>query len=811
LRPVRDVQDVADAHITSGMDVTVRGERWRVMATVPHADCTAIRLAGEGRTNPGARVTLLQPFDRVRDVSIRTRIEFVTRRRWWRTVRRHLACGQQPFGGLGVLTTAAIELLPYQLEPALAMLRHGRLRLLVADDVGLGKTIQAATVLAQLVADQPDLRALVVCPAGLRGQWRKEFEARFSLTATVCDVAWLMRTGRDLPPAVNPWGLPGIHIASIDLVKQPEVLRSLEAVTWDLAIFDEAHALSPGTARRAAAHALAGRSRRVVLLTATPPDGDPGHMLSLTALGQAPGGDDITVFRRTRADAGVGLRRRAVLLPVQPSLAERRMHRLLEDYTALLWSEARLRRDPRARLVTICLRKRALSSARSLALTLDRRLTLLGSNPPHEVQLLLPLSDEDPLDDAVDDTVVGAPGLNDVDRERQLIDDIREAAEVAARGESKVRRLARFLARTRESAIVFTEYRDTLTRLRTSLADREPLQLHGEMPVHERDQVLARFASEGGLLLATDAASEGLNLQSRCRLVVHFELPWNPMRLEQRVGRVDRLGQTQRVHEVLLVARHTAERLVLAPLVRRLVTAQRTRGGSQASRFTESDVAAMILDGSDPPPFDPAGGAAFRGLDLRSEARDEARRLGALRASCASGRHAPRTVVAHRRSPRMSRQVMVLGRVVGEPGGGPCLSATFLPLRIELEVPSDTADISARVAQALVSSSGASILSRVVHDHGHGLVDSWAGWRDVTDALARREREMRSVVACPSQQLVQAGLFDRRAQAAAEARQRMDDGVEQETRSRIEQLIARTNVQVRVEVVAIHFGDLVPE
>jgi hypothetical protein len=461
--------------------------------------------------------------------------------------------------------------------------------------------------------------------------------------------------------------------------------------------------------------------------------------------------------------------------------------------------------------VTICLRKRALSSARSLALTLDRRLTLLGSNPQHEVQLLLPLSDEDPLDDAVADTVVGAPGLNDVDRERQLIDDIREADEVAARGESKVRRLARFLARTRESAIVFTEYRDTLTRLRTSLADREPLQLHGEMPVHERDQVLARFASEGGLLLATDAASEGLNLQSRCRLVVHFELPWNPMRLEQRVGRVDRLGQAQRVHEVLLVARHTAERLVLAPLVRRLVTAQRTRGGSQASRFTESDVAAMILDGSEAPPFDPAGGAAFRGLDLRSEARDEARRLGALRASCASGRHAPRTVVAHRRSPRMSRQVMVLGRVVGEPGGGPCLSATFLPLRIELEVPSDTADISARVAQALVSSSGASILSRVVHDHGHGLVDSWAGWRDVTDALARREREMRSVVACPSQQLVQAGLFDRRAQAAAEARQRMDDGVEQETRSRIEQLIARTNVQVRVEVVAIHFGDLVAE
>ena len=791
------------------MDVTVRGERWRVLATVSHADCTALRLEGEGRANAGARLTLLQPFDRVCDGSIRNRIEFVTHRRWWRTVHRLLVCGQYPFGGLGVLANAAIDLLPYQLEPALAMLRHGRLRVLIADEVGLGKTIEAATVLAQLVADEPDVRVLVICPAGLRGQWQHELEARFSLPSTSCDLAWLAHAGRDLPPAVNPWALPGIHIASIDLVKQPEVLRSLEDVTWDLAVFDEAHALSPGTARRAAAHALAGRSRRVVLLTATPPDGDPAHMLSLTAVGQAPGGEDVTIFRRTRADAGVGLRRRSLLLPVQPSPAERRMHRLLEDYTALLWSEARVRRDAHARLVTILLRKRALSSARSLALTLDRRLTLLGSTPPPEIQLLLPLSDEDPLADAVADTVVGAPGLDDVERERHLIDVIREAAEVAARGESKVRTLERFLDRARESAIVFTEYRDTLTALLRSLSHRSPLQLHGGMAAHERDEVLATFASEGGLLLATDAASEGLNLQSRCRLVVHFELPWNPMRLEQRVGRVDRLGQRQRVHEILLVARHTAERLVLAPLVRRLLTAQRARGGSQASRFTESDVAAMILDGSEAPMFAPAGEAATGCLDLRSDARDEARRLGALRAAGTSGAHASRTVVVHSGDRCAGRLATVLVRVVGEPAGGPLVSATIVPLRVDIDLPSDTDN--ARVAQALVSRDGAAILWRVVRDHCRGPLAPWAACRALADALERRENEMRSVSACPSRQLLQTGLFDQRAQAASDTRRRIDDGLTEETKARVEQLRARRDVQVRVEVVAIHFGDLVGE
>ena len=801
------MQSPTETRVTPGMEVGARGERWRVIAAQPHADCTAVRLAGEGRTNAGVRLTLLQPFDRIRSLAVVRRIEFVSHRRWCRSVRRVLA-QQRPFGGLDALASAVVDILPYQLEPALSMARHGRLRVLIADDVGLGKTIQAAVVLAQLAFDQPDSRALIVCPAGLRGQWQTEL-ARFGLSSTICDVTWLLDAARELPPAVNPWALPGIHVASVDLVKRPEVLRALEDVTWEATVFDEAHILSPGTARHAAAHALAGRSRRVVLLTATPPDGDARHMSSLVSLGQAPAGDEITVFRRTRADTGPQLPRRSLLLPVHLTLAERRMHRLLGRYTALLWHDAVARSDARTRLLTILLRKRALSSARSLVLTLDRRLSLLAIEPTNAAQLLLPLADEDPLDDEVADAVTGARGLDDPAAERRLLHEIGNAAALAARDESKVRALARFLTRAGESAIVFTEYRDTLEGLLASLPDRRPMQLHGAMTIPEREQVLAEFRSGGGLVLATDAASEGLNLQHHCRLVVHFELPWNPMRLQQRVGRVDRLGQTRRVHEVLLVARDTAERLVLAPLVRRLAAVQRARGGSRLSRLTESDVATMILDGRVVETGEPRDTPAFMSLDLRSEAAHEARRLVSLRGRTnALPGEAARTVVVAGSVRHSTRRATVVLRVASEVRGGPCFGSTVLSLEIELEVPPGADDVTGRLAETLVSAAGRAMLTRVAHEHFQVHGAPWMAWHRVADALVQRETEIRSVVARPSQLLVQAGLFDRRTETAAAERRRVEAALQEDTAARIELLMAQAHVRERVEVVAIHFGDV---
>ena len=506
----------------------------------------------------------------------------------------------RPFGSVGAASSARIDLLPFQFEPALAVLRHGWTRILIADEVGLGKTIQAALILSTLAALNHAFRGLVLAPAALVAQWASELAERFGLGVHRVDAGWLSTQSRTLPSEVNPWSLPGCYLASIDLLKRPEVLRPLEDVTWDIVVVDEAHGAAIGTARRAAADAIASRARRVVLMTATPPDGDPAQLAALLGIG---GFDDpIVQFRRTRADAGMRARRRTVMLHVRLSSAERRMHRSLDRYTASVWSGAGSNRDSPVRLTATLLRKRGLSSAASLASSVHRRIALLaGAVPPETRQLSLPLGEDDDGLDDVADGALAAPGLEDAVKERTLLTRLENLAVAASRSESKIRILLRLIRRVRQPAIVFTEYRDTLWRLEAALrsAGHAPVLLHGGMSARERAEIVRLFNDKGGLLLATDAAAEGLNLHRRCRLVVHFELPWTPARLEQRTGRVDRLGQAGVVHEVILVARDTAERLVLLPLLRRLRTAA-SSGAPQSSTLlaiTESMVAGGVIGG----------------------------------------------------------------------------------------------------------------------------------------------------------------------------------------------------------------------
>jgi SNF2 family DNA or RNA helicase len=140
--------------------------------------------------------------------------------------------------------------------------------------------------------------------------------------------------------------------------------------------------------------------------------------------------------------------------------------------------------------------------------------------------------------------------------------------------ETKVEGLARLLRRAGQPAVVFTEFRDTLRHVRRRI-DLPALELHGGLTRLERTAVLAAFARDPrGLLLATDAAAEGLNLHRHCRLVINLELPWNPMRLEQRIGRVDRIGQRRSVHAFHLIAAGTGETRLLDRLRDRIAAAQ---------------------------------------------------------------------------------------------------------------------------------------------------------------------------------------------------------------------------------------------
>ena len=589
------------ALVSAGARVRVRGASWRVDAVVPHADCRELHLSDSGA---GRRV-LLWPFDRPVAIDDRPRFASVTLGAWCAGLNRHLARDAEPWTPRA--RTIRADVLPYQLEPAIAVAK-GASRVLLADEVGLGKTIQAGWIVADLMARERDVRVLIAVPAGLRTQWATELASSFDIACEMVDARWLRRRAADVPADIAPWAAPGVYLGSLDFLKRTDVALSLASQVWDLLVVDEAHTATSPTERYAALAAVASRSRRVVVITATPYSGDPAGFTSMLSLGAAPDGERPLMFRRSRADAGDTRRRRHRFATIRISRAETRLQRLLEAYSRDVWREAPDGGDG-ARLAVTILRKRALSSPGAVLRSLKRRRDLLESTDVVPRQLAL--FDVDVADE-VPDAVLGTPGLADAAGESRRLDALIAAAEGAAPADSKRRFLARLLrrlghagtarpARPAEPVILFTEYRDTLFDLASALPPA--LHLHGGLSAAERSDVQTRFNAEGGLLLATDAAAEGLNLQHRCRLVVNYELPWNPARLEQRIGRVDRIGQRRTVHAVTLVARDTAEDLVIANLARRLARVAATLGEADrlGAFLTDARAARLVIAGEEPP------------------------------------------------------------------------------------------------------------------------------------------------------------------------------------------------------------------
>jgi hypothetical protein len=255
---------------------------------------------------------------------------------------------------------------------------------------------------------------------------------------------------------------------------------------------------------------------------------------------------------------------------VRLSPQEQAMFRVLLDYVGALWSGSGSPDPPQARLVAMLLLKRALSSPGSLIRSVVRRQVLLGINGRDTSnQMPLPLEDEDAADDEPS-AALAAQGLACAEAERAWLARVEGAARLVA-APAKLQAIVRLLKRVGQPAIVFSEYRDTVRELELALGPETLCTtLHGGMSPDERSMAIRAFTSgDAAVLLATDAAAAGLNLHHRCRMVIHLEIPWNPVRLEQRVGRVDRIGQTRRVHTIHLVARQTPEEQILLRLVRK--------------------------------------------------------------------------------------------------------------------------------------------------------------------------------------------------------------------------------------------------
>lgn len=535
--------------------VRIRAQRWRVLRATPHHASTTLDVVGVGSENRGRRAAFVLPFEPCDAAQVHAAPRRIARRTWRRLVRRTLANAVPAPESLRTAASARFTPLPFQLEPVQAYLRGDAVRLLIADGVGMGKTIQAGLIAAETVARHPNARVLIVVPAALRMQWRDELNARFDLDAAILDAGGLWQLSSCLPIGISPWVACRVAITSIDFVKRPEVLRSLDGLVWDLVVFDEAHALAGRSDRYAAAAGLAARGSAVVLLTATPHSGDHEAFVRLCGLGNLGNRFPLDVFRRERTDLTTSPPRRSRWIGIRPTRAEARLHAQLFDYARRVWKEAA---TPGAHLAMIVLLKRGASSATALARSLVRRRMLLAELPPSpHAHPLLPFDD---ADDSEPSSELASPGFISRREECSVLDALIRGATASTAVTRKVLLLQRLLRRTRETALVFTQYRDTLEELHDALARLAPVCLHGGMSPRERMDAMRAFTSgDARVLLATDAASEGLNLHARCRLVVSMDVPWTPVRLEQRIGRVDRIGQTRRVHACQLVAAGTYE------------------------------------------------------------------------------------------------------------------------------------------------------------------------------------------------------------------------------------------------------------
>jgi superfamily II DNA or RNA helicase len=565
-----------------GIRVSVRDADWRVARVDAFERCAILTLEGPGRQ----RLRVIDPFDRITPIA-RDRVVRRKRRAVLRAALSAVRADRPPLS-LWTAAAAAIDLHPYQLEPALAVLR-GATRVLLADAVGLGKTIQAGLILSELRERGWVERALVVCPPGVRQAWADELRHRFGITAAVFDQPSIAGAAAALPPGLNPWTTHATMIASIDFIKRPEVMAAIADVPIDIVIADEAHHLTPGTDRGDSICRIAARAPWCVLVSATPHSGDEAAFRYLTAIGRH--ADALTIFRRSRRDAGLASARRERTIAMRPPAAEIELLSAVDEYARAIWTGRR--NDPAAQLVAITIARRAASSPLALERTLRRRLALLSSSA-EPTQTSLPWDEDDEADGSGAPVLLARPGLDDAEAERLAIERLLTLVANCGRP-SKLQWLAALLRRIDEPAIVFTEYRDTLDAVVSALPQTlRVVSICGATPPHQRRDAIDAFNhGDADVLVATDTAGEGLNLHHRCRLVIDLELPWNPIRLEQRLGRVDRLGQRRRAHALRLYHAGTIEERV-----RDRLHARRGRAGTidHPQAVDERATAAAVFD-----------------------------------------------------------------------------------------------------------------------------------------------------------------------------------------------------------------------
>jgi superfamily II DNA or RNA helicase len=563
--------------------------------------------------------------------------------------------------------TSCIDPLPHQLIAVYEhMLKQPRLRFLLGDDAGAGKTIMTGLYLREMLARRLLSRILIVPPAGLVGNWAHEMHNLFNLSFRIV-------TGSDARLG-NPFRGAGsdLMIVSIDTLAGERMFSRLqedEVQPYDLVIFDEAHKLAANrgadlrvrrTDRYRLAEALAGVTseekrwslswscRHLLLLTATPHMGkdfpyyclwkllEPDALSTLDAFNAYPTEARQRHFLRRTKEELVYFDE-SLIYPTrisntlsyklsQGDVSEQTLYESTTHYIQTFYNRAQLLNRSAARLAMSVFQRRLASSTWALLRSFERRAKKLEKlieavrtgqldwagveKEQHKLDALADILDEKTADEESDalgkeenerneDDLLGgtlATSLKELEAELHQVEELRDLAERVYRlgEESKFEKLREILTNPlylHEKLLIFTEHRDTLEflvrRFKGMGLDGQIAQIHGGMNYQEREEQVVAFrkaSNEPGArryMIATDAAGEGINLQV-CYLMVNYDIPWNPARLEQRMGRIHRYGQKHNpVYIMNLVAEKTREGRVMTTLLEKMESIRKALGSDK--------------------------------------------------------------------------------------------------------------------------------------------------------------------------------------------------------------------------------------
>ena len=514
-----------------------------------HSRSVEVLVNSKRKTYESTKINLVyDPLGKMDRGKIDTALQFIL------GVDAHRLLAEYKFNPYVLASSTKIKIFPHQINEVIWGLDNPRI--MIADEVGLGKTIIAALIVAEIRSRGMAKRILFVVPKSLQIKWKNEMEQRFDISTHILDSEYIKSNN-------EPFEDEFTYVASIDFLKQNHIMAQITE-EFDIVVVDEAHKMKINTDRLQLGRHLAAKTNVMILLTATPHDGrDEDFMARIELLN--PFASDIKtasyLWTRTIKENVVDMNGKTVFpertsetIDIPLLNKERDVTKQLEVYFDLVESHAKTSHERNAtRFLRYIYKKRASSSLHSLKLSMERRLKKLDSGDATTTPTRINSYNHNEDDDIdFEDT------QNYEEFTTMKFDDEKKSIDIILKmlndldSDSKLDKLVKSIKSIKTDkqdakVVVFTEYRDTMENLADSL-DYKTGTIDGTMSISEREVALGKFRSPTGyeVLLCTDAAGEGIDMQF-CNIEINYDLPWNPNRLEQRMGRIQRIGQDQNV------------------------------------------------------------------------------------------------------------------------------------------------------------------------------------------------------------------------------------------------------------------------